>query len=113
MIPETFPVFTTADILPPPSEEYESGDQKSTVGWLKHLFLWRIEGDHLVTTDKDRKEYLDAEADFKKVNKIPKGKNLHEWEDNTSPAKQSRALNNLRRHLGYTVIEEEHENKVN
>lgn len=108
MTPEVFPILVADDILIS-EDEYEEGDRKTTVGWLKYLFLWVTEGDYLVTTDKDRKDYEQAAEVFRKVNGLRKGYNLHDYEDSTKPRQQAAALNKLRRELGYTVTGEEME----
>ena len=105
MIPEHIPVFVTADIIPPPAEQYEDEDgRKSTVGWLKSLFLWREEGDYCIPApDKDQKDYEQAYRDFKRVNKIGKDVDLHDWEEKTNASQQRIALNKFRKEMGYVV----------
>jgi len=108
-IPEWFPVFTPDDILEPPSEEYEVGEVRSTIGWLKHLFLYSFcedSPDCLQITDQDRKDYRMALDRLKKVCTMKKNEDIGEWEDKTSQKKQATALNKLRRSLGYTEIVE-------
>jgi hypothetical protein len=98
------PVFTPDDILLSEAE-YEDGDRRTTVGWLKHLFLFsQQDDDHIWITAEDRKDYNGVVDKFKKLCTI-KG-NLHEWEESTSAKKQAACLNKLRKALGYTVIEE-------
>ena len=102
MIPEYFPVFTADDILLS-ENEYEKGDKKTSVGWLKDLFLFsHPTAHHLWITVEDRKDYNSAIDKFRKLSTI-KG-NLHEWEDSTTAKKQAAALNLLRKKMGYTEI---------
>lgn len=104
MIPEVFPVFTVDDILEPPSEEYEIGEKRSTVGWLKHLFLYHYLDKNkklLVIRSEDRKDYKKALDKFRSVNIIKK-EDLHKWEDRVSRKQQAAALNKLRKSMGYT-----------
>jgi len=103
MIPETFPVLTADDMLPSPSLNYEDGDQRSVVGWLKHLYLIGT-GIFIVLTPQDMKEYHTVCDKLRKINSIPKRTTLEDWEDTKSPAQQAAALNKLRRALGYTEI---------
>lgn len=102
MIPSSIPVFTSDDILVD-SIEYEEGDQRTAVGWLKHLFLWAGNDEYLIITDKDRKDYSEAEATFRRVNGISRSADLHDWEDSQSAARQARALNKFRKEIGYVV----------
>ena len=106
MIPDFFPILTQEHIVPHPIKEYEDKyGRKSTVGWLKHLFLYRTVDKHSIQiTPQDQKDYKSALDKFYKVNKIKSNKNLHDWEDETSPAKQASALNKLRRKMGYVVL---------
>lgn len=105
MFPEYMPVFTSDDILISETE-YESKDgRKTTVGWLKHLFLFsQPTPSHLWITEEDRKTYKIALDKFKKVNIIGVNADLHEWEDKTTAKKQAACLNKLRKSLGYTEI---------
>ena len=65
MIPETFPILVSDDIIPPPAEEYKEGDRKSTVGWLKYLYLFAEDDEYLVITAKDRKAIKGNKISFK------------------------------------------------
>ncbi len=103
MIPETFPILVSDDIIPPPAEEYKEGDRKSTVGWLKYLYLFAEDDEYLVITAKDRKDYVEAEREFRAVNKIGRSVDLHDWEEQHSQVQQAKSLNKLRKHLGYIV----------
>lgn len=103
MVPETFPILVANDIIRPPAIEYKIGGKKSTVGWLKYLYLFAHEGEYLVITDKDRKDYVDAEKKFREVNRIAQSVDLHDWEEQHSQTQQSKALNKLRIHMGYVV----------
>ena len=108
MIPESMPVFTYEDILEPPPVEYEVGDIRSTVGWLKHLFLFRICEDQphcIQITPEDRKDYQKAVDKFRILSKIKKGESIDRWEETASRKAQAAALNKLRKSLGYTVEE--------
>ena len=105
MIPETIPVFKSTDIIKPPAERYEDGDKKSTVGWLKHLYLWRHDSKYAwPQRDSDRKDYEEAVRKFRVVNNIPKTLDLHEWEDTTTVTNQAKALNKFRIEEGYTDV---------
>ena len=101
MIPEVFPIFTYHDILMD-KDMYEHKDQKTTVAWLKYLFLWQDDGS--IASNQDYKDYEEIIDAFKKINKIPKSTNLHDWEDKTPKRKQAECLNKLRKHLGYTEV---------
>ena len=103
MVPDEMPIWTTDDILTNGEYEDDSG-KKSTVGWLKSLYLWREEGDLLFnSTAKDYREYEEAVRAFKQANKIPLRVALHDWEDNTNASKQRIALNKFRKAQGYVV----------
>lgn len=103
MVPETFPILTADDIIKPLAVEYKVGSRKSTVGWLKYLYLFAHDGEYLVITEKDRKDYADIEKKFREVNKIARSVDLHDWEEQHSQTQQSKALNKLRIHMGYVV----------
>lgn len=103
MIPEIFPVFTVNDILTPPSKEYEYGEKRTVIGWLKHLFLYyNPDGnpDLIMIRPEDRKDYEKALDIFCRESKI-KASGLHDWEDRHSRKQQCAALNRLRRKIGY------------
>lgn len=108
MYPDSMPVFTKDDIFLSETD-YESPDgSKTTVGWLKSLFLYSEPSPgYIWITEEDRKIYKTVLDKFKKVNKIGVNADLHEWEENTAQKKQAVALNNLRRLLGYTEIVED------
>jgi predicted RNA-binding protein (virulence factor B family) len=108
MYPESMPVFISDDILISETE-YESDDgRKTTVGWLKELFLFsKPTADHLWITEEDRKVYKIALDKFKKVNTMNGNADLHEWEEKTTAKHQAACLNALRKSLGYTVIVEQ------
>lgn len=104
--PDTVPVFTSDDILIS-TTEYKDGDCRTTLGWLKHLFLYSRCPDKrecIQITVEDRKIYNSVVDKFRKLC-IIKG-NLHDWEEQTPAKKQATCLNKLCRSLGYTVIEE-------
>ncbi len=104
--PESMPVFTTDDILLSETE-YEDGDKRTTVGWLKYLFLFsKTDSNHVWITDEDRKIYKTVLDKFKKLSKIGVNADLHEWEETNTAKKQAGCLNALRKSLGYTIIEE-------
>lgn len=104
MIPDEMPIWTTEDILTTGEYEDDETGQKSAVGWLKFLYLWRAEGDFIFpSTDKDYREYAEAEKAFKQANKIPQSVDLHDWEDDTNASQQRIALNKFRKAQGYTV----------
>ncbi len=102
VMPTTMPVFVHSDILPPPAEEYEDGDQRTTIGWLKHLFLYYTvpdKPDCMQIRPEDRKDYEKAVDILKRECKI-RG-SLIEWEDKTTQKKQAGCLNVVRKKLGY------------
>ena len=74
MWPESMPVFTSDDILLSETE-YEDGDKRTTVGWLKHLFLFsQPTANHLWITEEDRKIYKTVLDKFKKLSKRTKNR---------------------------------------
>ena len=99
MIPEYIPVFVADDIIPPPAKEYEDNKgRRSTVGWLKELFLYQsVIKNHIVIQDTDRKDYKKALDIFRNTNKIKSSVNLHEWEEQNTAKTQAAALNKLRK----------------
>lgn len=107
MIPDEIPKFTNRIVLKPfESTEYEEGQKKSTIGWLKHLFLWRYEkengrqsprGDYLNITKQDRRDYEGAVEVFKRANGMTLKTALWIWEEKTPVNQQVKALNNFRR----------------
>ena len=106
MYPIEAPVFRKEDILISESEYQSKNGQKTTFGWLKELFLYRkIDKTHIVIWAEDRKIFQQVLDKFCKQNTI-KVDRLHDWEERETPAKQSKALNQLMRTLGYTKIEE-------
>lgn len=102
VMPEQMPVFTVDDIIEPPSLEYEDGDKKSFVGWLKHLFLYyQCEDDPECEQirPEDRKDYEKVLDIAKKQCKM---KDVGEWEETATRKQQAAALNKIRKKLGYT-----------
>jgi len=97
MKPSKMPVLNTKDFLDPPSADYEIGNQRSTVGWLKALFQLNMEGDLLIITNEDNRDYADAISLFKRINKIGNSIHLHAWEDETSAIDQRIAFNKFGR----------------
>lgn len=91
MIPKKFPKFHVNNVFK--SEEYEDGNKKTTVGWLKFLFLWAEEDDYLIITPQDRKDYHKYYEKFKICAKIPKSKSIEDWEEETTIDKQIKLLN--------------------
>lgn len=108
MFPKYFPVLTKDHIIPPPPKYYEDKHgRKSTIGWLKELFLYHICSDNkecIQINSSDREDYKNVLDKFRKINKIKASISLHEWEESASAQKQATALNKLRRSLGYTQI---------
>ena len=106
MYPTETPVFSKDMILISESE-YESKDGRRTaIGWLKELFLYRkLDKSHIAIWTEDRQIFQQVLDKFCKQNTI-KVDRLHDWEERETPAKQSKALNQLMRKLGYTKIEE-------
>lgn len=107
MFPPEVPVFTKDMILIDPNN-YESDDgRKTTVGWLKELFLYNyIDKENLKIEQEDRKIFQIVLDKFRKCAIIKKDQDIHQWEDEQTPAHQARMLNKLCRSLGYTIIEE-------
>ena len=105
MYPDQVPVFSKGDILI--SElEYEEGNKKTSVGWLKELFLYRkLDKSHIAIWPEDRQIFAKVLDKFCRLNTI-KVYQLHDWEEKTSPVQQARLLNKLMRSLGYNKIEE-------
>jgi len=91
MIPIKFPKFHVNNVCK--SKEYEQGDKKTTVGWLKSLFLWNDSEGFLVIEPQDRKDYKKYMEKFRSLINIPKGVTLEEWEDQVSISKQIKMLN--------------------
>jgi hypothetical protein len=105
--PKFIPVFTKDDILLSETEYEHKDGRKTTVGWLKHLFLFsQPDAKHIWITEDDRKIYKTVLDKFKKLSTIGVQADLHEWEDKTPAKKQAECLNKLRRALGYTEIME-------
>ena len=106
MIPETFPCLKPEDIIDPPAQEYEEGDRKSTIGWLKYLFLYsqcEDNPDCIQITPQDQKDFQNALDKFKKIVIIKKDESVDNWEETASRKAQAAALNKLRKSMGYTV----------
>ena len=106
MIPNVIPVFSYKDILEPPAAEYEVGEVRTAVGWLKHLFLFSVCEDQpgcIQITTEDRKDYKKALDTFKKCAKIGVKESLNDWEDAATRKEQANILNAVRKKLGYTV----------
>lgn len=96
MVPSKFPKLKASDVLVG-SDEYEQDGKRTTVGWLKYLFLFNTfteNGDeYLNITAADTKDYASAIDRFKIVNKITRSVSLEFWEDDQSATKQANALN--------------------
>ena len=102
MWPESVPCFTVDDILEPPSPEYEVGDQRTFIGWIKHLFLFQQCEDNpdcIQILPEDRKDYEKVLDIARKECKI---KDVEAWEDTATRKKQAACLNKIRKKLGYT-----------
>jgi hypothetical protein len=102
--PDVVPVFTVDDIIEPPATEYEEGDKKSMVGWLKHLFLYYIcedDPDCVQIRQEDRKDYKKVLDIVRKECTIGKTDSLESWEETASRKKQAAVLNTVRKKLGY------------
>lgn len=106
MIPEYMPVFTAAHILID-SEEYGLPDiAMTTMGWLKHLFLFNFDAEHIEISPQDRKDFEKALDIFRTCAKISRKEDIHDWEEKTSAVKQASALNKLRKEMKYVVLED-------
>lgn len=100
--PEYVPVFTYDDMIEPPVREYEDGDKKSFLGWLKEMFLYipcEDNPDCIQITTESRKNYNKALDIARKECKI---KEPEEWEETATRKAQASALNTIRKKLGYT-----------
>ena len=107
-MPEVLPVFSYKDILEPPAAEYEVGDQRTAMGWLKHLFLFSDCEDQpgcIQITIEDRKDFKKVVDIFKKCAKIGTKESVNEWEDTEMATRkvQAACLNTMRKELGYVV----------
>ena len=105
MFPDSIPVFTPDDIIEPPAQEYEDGEQRSFVGWLKHLFLYsqcEDNPDCLQITEQDRKDFKKVLDTTRKQCIMKHGETLNDWEDRTTRKTQASVLNKVREQLGYT-----------
>jgi hypothetical protein len=103
--PDYVPVFRPEDVLIS-EDEYECGEKRTTVGWLKHLFLYeQIDSQHLWISAESRKLYSHALDKFCRLGIIRKDE-IHQWEDKSSAKTQATLLNKFMRTLGYTQIEE-------
>ena len=106
MMPETVPVFSYKHILEPPAAEYEVGEQKTMIGWLKYLFLFSVCEDQpecIQITIEDRKDYKKVLDIVRKECKIGVKESLNDWEDAATRKEQANILNAVRKKLGYTV----------
>jgi hypothetical protein len=102
--PDVVPVFTVDDIIEPPATEYEEGDKKSMVGWLKHLFLYYTcpdDPDCVQIRQEDRKDYKKVLDMVRKECTIGIKTSVEEWEETASRKKQAAVLNVVRKKLGY------------
>lgn len=97
MVPKKFPTLLKDDVLPPGSPDYFKDERATAVGWLRRLFLFNIDGDYLEISKQDEKDYRAACSKFMELNKIKKGTDLHDWEDDkkNTQKKQAVALNKL------------------
>lgn len=107
MWPEQVPVIKVSDIIEPPAAEYEEGDKRTFVGWLKETFLFvtcEDNTDCIQITSESRKNYNEA-LDIARTEckiKVP-----DEWEETATRTRQAAAFNTIRKKLGY--VEEEYE----
>ena len=94
MIPTKIPKFHANNVCK--SDEYEENGKKTVVGWLKTLFLWRMDDEYSVPTVQDYKDYKDACSKFRSLISLPKHESLDEWEDQTTLKQQIDSLNRFR-----------------
>lgn len=95
---DAIPNFTKDNVLPMNSPEYRVGDKATVVGWLKELYLYGApDAEFIQITEQDRRDYDKAVKVFKQVNNLGVHKDLHDYEDETSLAKQVKALNKFRK----------------
>lgn len=93
MVPNKLPIFHVNNVCK--SKDYEENGKRTTVGWLKYLFLWREDEEGFSLSSKeDYKDYNKALNLFKKISHVTI--DIHEWEDKVSIAKQIRCLNKFR-----------------
>jgi hypothetical protein len=104
--PEYIPIFVPDDILIDP-ENYSNGKgQYTLVGWIKELFLFSyVDKTHLWITEDDRRIHRFV-LDVIKKRGIIKGQSLHDFEDSATAKQQAKALNEIRKALKYTEIED-------
>jgi len=105
VMPDSVPVFTYNDIIEPPAVDYEVGDKKTMVGWLKHIFLYHTCEDNpdcMQIRPEDRKDYEKAVDIARKECKIGSKASMEEWEDSATRKRQAAVLNAVRKKLGYT-----------
>jgi hypothetical protein len=105
--PDSFPILTKDDILLSEAEYEDKDGRKTTVGWLKEIFLYeKVDDDHLWITDESRRIFSEVLDTFCRLVIIKKDE-IHRWEEQTPAKTQAAALNKLRKDLGYTVIVED------
>lgn len=100
--PDQVPVIKASDIIEPPATEYEQGDKRTFVGWLKEVFLYVKCDDNpncIQITTESRKNYEQALDIARRECKI---KEPDEWEETATRTKQAQAYNTIRKKLGYT-----------
>jgi len=94
MIPNKIPVFSLKNVCI--SQDYEDGDKKTVVGWLKYLFLWKEDEGYSSTSAQDYKDYQRVESKLRAIIGVSK-MDLHEWEDSTPLKRQISVLNKFQK----------------
>ena len=105
MIPEQVPVFRAKDMLVN-ADEFRIGRKATILGWIKELFLYGndYEGIMLSISDKDRKEFEQAEKAVREAAGIHRQEPLVFWECTISADKAAKVLNKAMKTMGYTEI---------
>ena len=105
--PDSVPVFTKDMILIDPDNYEHKDGRKTTMGWLKELFLFSIiDKEHIWIEEGGQKIFKIVLDKFRKEVRIGVGESINHWEDGVDAKTQASCLNKVMRSLGYTQIEE-------
>jgi len=98
--PNSIPYFTEDDVHNLVDGEYtireKSQIKRSSMGWMKHLFL-----DLTKFGPLDFQLLDEAEAVFRKIAGIPRQESIEEWNDQQTRQKIADVLNKTMKELGY------------
>lgn len=98
--PDKIPRFYIANVHNIPDGDYEITEngkvKRSSMGWLKYLFLDLNNFGPLDTQVLDQ-----AEKVFRKVAQIPKNTSIEEWNDKQTRKRIANVLNQTMQALGY------------